>query len=360
MAHVEANLVAVIMAGGVGTRFWPLSTQERPKQFLKLFDDRSLLQKSFDRIAALVPPERVMVLTGIAFAGLVREELPELPPENVIGEPLRRDTAAAVCLGATLCRKRFGNPVMVTLTADHLIDPVDVFLRTLLSAARFARESEALYTIGIPPSYAATSYGYLELGPQIADDQGVEHFKLVSFKEKPDIETARRYVESGQFHWNSGMFIWTVDAILRETERLLPEHLKNLTHAARFDRTADWPNELQKAFEALEPISIDYAVMEKAPDVRCVASKFTWADIGGWQALKNYLPQDEAGNACRGQTVTLDAKGNLVFCEDPTELVMLVGVKDLVAVRAGRKTLIAHKDRAEEIKEVVKKMQSES
>jgi mannose-1-phosphate guanylyltransferase len=357
MKDNQPDLVAVIMAGGVGTRFWPLSTEDRPKQFLKLFDDRSFLQKSFDRIAGLMPSERILVLTNRAFVDLAREQLPEIPTENIIGEPFRRDTAAAVCLGSVLCRERFGNPVIVTLTADHMIEPVEVFQKTLLSAAQQAREGASLYTFGVLPTYPATSYGYLELGSKLVDDDGIAHFQLTRFKEKPDQDTALRYIESGRFYWNSGMFLWTVEAIIRELEKHLPDHLKAISDAARFDRTAQWPEALEKAFESLETISIDYAVMEKAREVRCVACKFSWSDIGGWMALREYLPQDDAENCYHGEIFTLDSKGNLVYCENTNETVMLVGANDLVIVRSGQKTLIAHKSRTEEMKKLVEAMQ---
>lgn len=349
------DVVAIIMAGGAGTRFWPLSTEAKPKQFLHLFDDRSLLQKSFDRISGLVPPHRIVVLTNAAFVPLVHEQLPEIPDENIIGEPMRRDTAAAVALGAALCRKRYGNPVIITLTADHIIEPLPLFHRTILSAAHHARISGALYTFGIKPSYPATGYGYLELGDKVARDDDIEHFVLVRFKEKPNLETARRYLASNGFCWNSGMFVWTAEAILQELEAHLPEHLNRLSHACDLDGTPQWTEALKAGFEPLQVISIDFAVMEKARDVRCVLSNFFWTDVGGWLALRDFLPSDADGNRYRGKIAVLDAVDNLVFADDPDEDVMLIGVRDLVVVRTGRKTLIIHKDHAESVKKLLQK-----
>lgn len=354
MEHTGENMVVLIMAGGVGTRFWPISTKVRPKQFLSLFDERSLLQKSFDRISGLAPPQRVLVLTNEAFVPLVREQLPQVPMENIIGEPVRRDTAGAVALGAVLCQKRFGNPVIITLTADHIIEPADLFHRTLLSAARFARTSGALYTFGIQPSYPATAYGYLELGPRVVEDDGIEHFELRRFKEKPDTETARRYVASGSFCWNSGMFVWTAEAILRELETHLPDHVRILSKACRSADSDDWPHALKAGFGLLKSISIDFAVMEKARDVRCVLSRFFWTDVGGWLALRDFLPDDAEGNAYRGRIATLNASQNIVFCDDPEEQVVLIGVNDLVIVRTGQKTLVVHKDHTQDIKELLR------
>ncbi len=357
MITKEPNLVIVIMAGGVGTRFWPFSTEDIPKQFLNLFGERTLLQMSFDRVSDLVQPERILVLTNARFVSIVKEQLPEIPTKNVIGEPMRRDTAAAVGLAAALCRKRFGNPVIATLTADHLIEPVALFQKTLLSAARRAADNEALYTFGIEPTYPATGYGYLERGAHIGDDEGIEHFRLLRFKEKPGLETAREYLESGRFYWNSGMFVWTADAILKQMHIHLPNHAESLLQAAAFDQTPQWDSALKAAFEFLPRVSIDFGVMEKAQEVCCAASKFSWDDVGGWLALRNHLPKDKTGNCCKGKAITLDATDNVVFCEHPEETIMLIGVKDLVIVRAGAGLLVVHKDRTEDIKRLVERLE---
>ncbi len=354
MAAANGDLVVVIMAGGAGTRFWPLSTQERPKQFLRLFGERTLLQTSYDRIAGLVDPERVLVLTGLDFVELVREQLPELPPENVIGEPYRRDTAAAVCLAALLVRKRFGNAVIATLTSDHLIEPIDLFHATLLSAVREAARSEVLYTFGVRPTFAATGYGYLEVGEAASVDGGIRHYALRRFKEKPSAAIASGYLESGRFLWNSGMFVWAADTIIDQLQMHLPDHVAALRRAIGHDRLSSWTTMLAESFLPLRSISIDFAVMEKAPNVRCVEATFAWSDVGGWLALAEHLPSDAAGNHHRGRLVTLNAGGNLVFCERSDDVVMLVGVKDLIVVHAGGRVLVAAKEQVEEIKQLVK------
>lgn len=352
MQKVE-DLAVVIMAGGAGTRFWPLSTEDRPKQFLKLFGERSLLQKSFDRVSDLLPSERILVLTSEAFIPIVSEQLPQLPLKNIIGEPMRRDTAAAVALAALLCKKRFGNCTMAIMTADHIIEPVEAFQKILLSAAGEAKKEKVIYTFGIEPEYAATGYGYLETGEQTADDDGVRHFKLVRFKEKPDLNTAEEYLKSGRFLWNSGMFVWQADTIIGEFERQLPAHINAIAPAIEKDGTSHWKEALREAFEPLVRISIDFAIMEGAEDVRCVESRFSWSDVGGWPAMDEFMDQDESGNSCRGDVKTYDAASNMVFCEDEEETVALVGVKDLIIVRTGKKTLIVARNRAEDIKKLV-------
>ena len=353
MADLQGQLVAVIMAGGMGTRFWPLSTRQKPKQFIDLFGGRSLLQMSFDRLRGLVPPDRTLVLTNAAHVALTREQLPELPEGNVIGEPIRRDTAAAVALAAVLVQKRFGNSVILTLTADHLIEPRELFQKNLVSAARQVAEGNAFYTFGIKPAYPATAYGYLETGASVLNDGGIEHFELKQFKEKPDLETARQYIESGRFLWNSGMFVWKAATILDEIRTWLPKHFEALSPLGGYDATPGWQRELEKAFSAIQPISIDYGVMEKTKTpLRCVASMFSWTDVGGWPAMQTLLPLDAQGNAFRGNVKTLDSSGNLVFCETPDETVTLIGVEDLVVVRAGNRTLVARKSDVDRLREL--------
>jgi len=354
--EAHADLVAVIMAGGAGTRFWPLSTEDRPKQLLTLVGDRSLLQQSFDRLRGLVPPERVLVLTSARLIPAVVDQLPELPAGNVVGEPCRRDTAAAVCLGALLARARWGDPVVLTVTADHLIAPVAEFQRCARSAARAARATGALYTFSVPPTYPATGYGYLEHGEGAGSDDGVEHFRLRRFHEKPPLEKAREYLASGRFGWNSGMFCWAASAVLGELERQLPGHVARIGAAVEVDGTPGFVERLAEAFSPLTAVSVDFGVMEKAADVRCVAARFAWSDVGGWLALKELMAADGDGNRARGCLHALASAGNLVFCEDPGETVLLAGVDDLVVVRSGGRTLVASADRLEEIKALVQRI----
>jgi len=358
MAERTPELVAVIMAGGAGTRFWPLSTEARPKQFLRLFGERSLLQQSYDRLTGLVPPERVLVATGEHYSDLVREQLPQVPSGNVIGEPCRRDTAAAVALAALLCRSRWGDPVMCVLTADHLISPDSEFRRELLSAASAAATGSRLYTFGIPPAYPATCYGYLERGELLQDEEGIRHYDLVRFKEKPDCATAESYLASGRYLWNSGMFVWRTGAILDELARQLPEHLKRLEPAVALWDSPQREAALAAAFEGLKATSIDFGVMEGAAQAALVTAGFEWNDVGGWLALAEYLEKDSQGNAHRGGLESLDSADNLVFCEDSSESVALLGVQGLIVVRAGKHTLVLPKARAEEIKTLVKRLQS--
>ncbi len=347
------------MAGGVGTRFWPASTRRRPKQFLSLVGDGSLLQQSYRRARVLTGAERVVVLTNADFVDLVREQLPELAPANVIGEPARRDTAAAACLAALVARRRFEDVVMVMLTADHLIAPASEFARTLLSACSAARGTSALYTVGIRPEWPATGYGYLECGQRSEIDDGVVHRVVSSYREKPDVATAKAYVDAGSYLWNSGMFVWRASAILAAFEEHLPGHVSGLSPVIGALDEGAKTEAFDAAFAGLPAISLDYAVMEKAADVRLVEATFRWSDLGGWEALAGLLPDDGAGNRHRARIAALDARDNVVYADGEDELVALLGVSDLVVVRSAGRTLVASRGRLEEVKELVRMLERE-
>jgi mannose-1-phosphate guanylyltransferase len=410
------EIAVVIMAGGVGTRFWPLSTSKRPKQFLRLLGESSLLQESYNRALLLAPAERVFVLTNAAFVQMVLEQLPGIPSANVVGEPCRRDTAAAVALAALLLRERLGDPVMTVLTADHRISPPEDFRRAIAFAAEAAFREPGLYTFGIRPTHPATGYGYLQAGEELPAPSGraavepggataaglgastalggsrgsgpaaggspgaapsaggspavapsadsapaapLVHRRLRRFKEKPDLETAQAFLDSGDFFWNSGMFVWRVSTILAELGRCLPGHLAALERAVSSEGTSGWSAALAAAFAELPPVSIDRGVMEKAADVRLLVAPFAWSDLGGWPAIEEFLPQDGQGNRHRGQMAALDARNNLVFSDDPEELVALVGVEDLAVVRAGKRTLVVPKARSEDVKALVQALEHE-
>ena len=354
------NLYCVIMAGGAGTRFWPASTEEKPKQLLTLVGDRSLLQMSVDRARALVPGERILVVTNAALVSACRAQLPELPEGNVVGEPSRRDTAAAVALATLLVQQRGGSHVAV-LTADHLIDPIADFVacvQTALSASSASSseassasssatgDSRAIVTFGVVPTYAATGYGYVE----VSSASELRAQPALRFVEKPDVQTAGAYLASGRFLWNSGMFVFSVDAMLGALAQWLPQHLELLAPAVQ--GRAD----LAAAFGQLPRISIDKGVMEKHRPVLCVPAQFRWSDVGSFPALADHLAKDAANNAARGHVYALDANDNVVWCEDADEEVAVVGVAGVVVVRAGKRTLVVPKSRAEEVKKLVESM----
>jgi mannose-1-phosphate guanylyltransferase len=347
------DAVVVIMAGGAGTRFWPASTLASPKQFLAFFSERSLLQQAYDRVSDWVDPERILVLTSKAHVDLCRQQLPNLAPYQVIGEPERKDTAAAVALAALLAQKRFGDPTMMVLAADHLMEPASEVKRTFGAALEGASQGDALYTLGIEPLFPSTGFGYLQLGEEETQIDGIAIHALHNFVEKPDHEKAKHYLQSGDYLWNSGMFFWRTSTILNEFQKNLPEHLEILSTCIRADKNDDFDALLAKDFAALPRVSVDYGIMEKAERVRTAKASFQWSDVGGFPALAEHLPHDDKNNAYRGQIFPHEASDNLVFCQDSDETVALIGVKDLIVVRAGKRTLVVPKDRAQEIKELV-------
>lgn len=350
---VASNLVVAIMAGGSGTRFWPMSREERPKQFLNLTGSRTMLQVTRDRLEGLVPPERILVLTNARFAALAREQLPELPPENVIGEPMARDTSGAVALAAALVDKKWPGAVLAILAADHTIEPASRFREVLLATAEAAASEGGLYTFGIKPRHAATGYGYLEVADKIGERREAAIHKLAAFREKPDMATAETFVKSGRHMWNSGMFVWRTSDILAEIEKHLPAHAAAMKGAAAAWGTTGFDDALKAAFEPLPKVSIDFGVMEKASDVRCTVADFDWNDVGGWVALEQVLPKDAVGNWTQTDLLPIDASGNIVVSEQAGHKVVCIGVSDLIVVTTPNATLVCRKEDAERIKQAV-------
>lgn len=348
---------AVILAGGKGERFWPLSTERRPKQLLSLVGDEPLVAQAVRRLETLVAPERVFIVTNADLVGSIRAVVPSLPAENIVGEPFGRDTAAAVTLGAALVATRDPGAAFCVLTADHVIKDAARFRRTLGDAFRMAMSSDCLVTIGIKPAFPSTGYGYVECAEAIPFEGETRFFKALRFVEKPDAETARQYAASGRYSWNSGMFIWSLTALGRAFGRHSPALgglLKRLKPAVG---APDFAGRLRTEYERIEKISIDYAVMEKADNIVMARCDFDWDDIGSWTALENHFPRDEAGNVVAGCAETMDAKGNIVFSRDG--LTALVGVDNLVVVRSGPVTLVCRRDSVQDVKKLVQKLRAQ-
>jgi mannose-1-phosphate guanylyltransferase len=344
---------ALIMAGGGGTRFWPRSRQKRPKQFLTLGGDRSLLQQALDRIEAAIPPERTWIITGESYRTETARQLPQLPADRIVGEPCGRDTAACIGLGAALVARQDPEAVMLVMPADHVIEPVQEFLRAIHVAEQMAEENpNALITFGIPPTYPATGYGYIQRGPEIAQRLGIGVFRVLAFREKPSAETAEQLVVSGQYFWNSGIFVWKARTILQG----LQEHKPNL-HAAVERIAESWstPNQgkvLRSEYENLERVSIDFAVMERAKQVLVVQAPYRWDDVGSWLALERMNPQDAERNTVLAHHCSIKTKGCVIVGE-PGRLVATVGVDDLLIIQDGNATLVAHRREEGTIKQLV-------
>ncbi len=341
---------AVIMAGGAGTRLWPLSRNQRPKQVLKLFQGKSLLRRSYERLAERFPPERIHVITTAGHLPMVADDLPELPQENLMGEPVGRDTANAVGMAAALLETRDPGATMGIFTADHIIRPIDRFVAALDTAyALVAERPEMLVTFGIRPQSPHTGFGYIHRGTKLDDDA----FEVAEFKEKPDEATAQTYLDSGEHYWNSGMFVWRARTVLDELERNLPDSYGKLVDLAQHWYEPGGFARVEQFYPTLEKISIDYAVMEKADHVAVVEMDCEWLDVGSWTAIPDVFDLDAMGNALVApNTARIDASGNIVVSEDE-HLIALIGVKDLVIVRSGDATLVCTKEAAQQIKDMV-------
>jgi mannose-1-phosphate guanylyltransferase len=345
-------LHAVIMAGGGGTRFWPRSRQKRPKQFLTVSGDRTLLQQAFDRVEGLSGP-RTWVITGEAYADETIKQLPDVPPEQVVGEPTGRDTAACIGLGAALVARQDPGAVMVVTPADHVIEPVREFGRAVQVAAQMAEQHPAaLVTFGIPPTYAATGYGYIERGEDLGDRQGLRVSRVRAFREKPEKPEAEAFVASGRFFWNSGIFVWRAAALLTVLEKLRPQ-----LHAAIMRIAAAWgsPEQdavLRREYPHLERISIDKGVMEHAPEVIVVPAPYRWDDVGSWLAVERMNPQDADGNTVQATHAGIETK-DCVIVGEPGRLVTTIGVSNLLIVQDGDAVLIADKTQEGAVKQLV-------
>ena len=352
-------LHAMIMAGGGGTRFWPRSRTRRPKQFLTFAGDRTLLQGTFDRIAPQVPAERTWVITGEPHVAEARKQLPELPVGHVVGEPVGRDTAACIGLGAALIARADPRATMIVTPADHLIEPAREFQRAAHAAAQFADDHPtSLLTFGIPPTFPSTGYGYIQRGESAGQRQGVTAAKVKAFKEKPDADTAERFVQSGEFFWNSGIFVWKAATILAELRDRRPKLYAAVERIAEAWGTSRQDEVFRKEYEGLEKISIDFAVMQEAgaaSKVLVIQAPYTWDDVGSWLALERHNPQDADGNTVQGAHVGVNTS-NCVIVSDPGHLVATLGVKDLIVIQDGDATLVADRRDESNVKLIVDAM----
>jgi mannose-1-phosphate guanylyltransferase len=349
------TLFAVVMAGGSGTRFWPASRRARPKQFLPISGGQAMLAETCARLAGLVPRERILVVTAESQAALVRAALPELPRANVLCEPAARNTAPCVAFAAEEVARRASDSIQVVLPADHVIHPLESFQRTLRAAVAAATREDALVIFGVRPDHPATGYGYIEAGATLAELDGIPLYAVKRFVEKPERARAEQFLAAGTFLWNSGMFVWRTRAI----RAALAEHAPALTDG--FARIARG-EALERIYPTLPSVAIDVAVLEKARDVRMLPIDYTWNDVGSWSALPDVHRADAQGNwrALSGGARLLaeDARGCVAYAEG-NEVVALIGVQDLVVVRAGNATLVCPRARAQDVKKIVERLASE-
>jgi len=348
-------MYAVIMAGGKGTRFWPLSRGKRPKHLLNITGEKSVIQYTVERVTPLVEKDGVLIVTGASHSDEIRNQLPHLPAENILIEPVGRNTAPCIGLAALHIRKRNPEAVMFVLPSDHLITDTEEFLDSLTIAHEVAKRDDCLVTIGIKPQWPETGYGYIERG-EIADtieEAGI--YEVRSFREKPDTATAEAFLKEGRFFWNSGMFIWKASTILHMIERLIPDLYEGLLEIEKSIGTQHEQEVLSEIYRDVRSVSIDYGIMEKARDVFMVEGNFGWNDIGSWDALWDVLDKDESGIATRGDVISFGSSNSLVY--SPQKLVAMIGVKDLIVVETEDSLLICKRGTSQDVRKVVERLE---
>ncbi len=351
-------LHAVIMAGGSGTRFWPASRKMQPKQLLALSGQRTMIQSTLDRLGDLVPPHQRWIITNQILTDAVREQLPELPAENVVGEPCKRDTAPCVGLAAAMIRRISPDATMAVMPSDHVIASPEKFQAAIAAGEKLIDEDPTrIVTFGIKPSYPAESFGYIQRdeASEIQAD-GVNAYSVKQFREKPDQQTAQRYLDEGTFYWNSGIFLWRASTIFEALEKNAPEMSQHLTKIADAMGQDNFCEVLTKEFTAIKGTSIDYAVMEKYDNVVVVEAPFPWDDVGSWQALSRLHDPDPNGNTVVGSHVGIDTSGSIVVSE-PGHTVVTIDINDLIVVQTKDATLVAPKHAEERVREAVKALE---
>ncbi|HLO32452.1 MAG TPA: sugar phosphate nucleotidyltransferase [Anaerolineales bacterium] len=355
MEHIDPeHTYAVIMAGGGGTRLWPISRKETPKQLLPLLGKETLFQSTIGRLEKLFPPERILVVTVAEQAREMQKQVPSIPIENYLIEPAPRGTASVVALAAAVLQKRDPQAIMAIQTSDHYIRNRDLF-HYLIRAAFEVAQNNYLVTLGITPTYPSTGYGYIQQGAHLEGEYKYPVYTVKRFKEKPNEETAQQLLRSGDHSWNSGMFVWRVDAILAEFEKQMPELFDVVNQIAAAWGTAEQDNVVQSCWFDLKSQTIDYGVMEKAEQVAVLpAGGLGWSDVGSWDSLFDVLLPDMNGNvATNAQHLALDTNNTLIYTKDDERLVVTIGLDDMVIVDAGDVLMICKVDQSQKVRDVV-------
>ena len=348
---MNQNFYGVIMAGGVGSRFWPLSRKKLPKQFIDIFSNgQSLFQQTFNRLARICPLENIYVVTNEHYRGIVKEQVPGLIDERILGEPHARNTAPCVSYASFKISKQNPDAITVILPSDHLIMDEDNFIETITRGMEFASKNDTLLTLGIQPDRPDTGYGYIQFDEE-AGSEGV--YKVKTFTEKPNFELAEYFVSSGEFLWNSGMFIWKTSAIIKAIEKYMPDMYEQFHKGMKYYFEPEEKDFIQKTYEICNIISIDYAIMEKADNVYVMPSSFSWSDIGTWNALYAYSKKDEENNVIKGDMVFMRNTNNCIVHVPNKKLVALNNVSNLIVVESDGILLIADKNQEQDIRHVV-------
>jgi mannose-1-phosphate guanylyltransferase len=344
-------LYAVIMAGGSGTRFWPWSRKKKPKQLLKIAGRDTMIKQTIDRIVTEISPGNIYIITTSLQADNIRGELPQIPAKNIIAEPFGKNTAACIGLAATIISKKDTNATMAVMTADHIIEPADLFLKALHCAERIAEETSALVTFGIKPKEPSVNYGYIQRSEEAINYDGFPVYDAICFKEKPDHATAEDFVKSGEYYWNSGIFVWSVKTILENIKTLMPQLASGLTKIRESIDTPDESNVIHDEYEKFESVSIDYGVMEKASKVRIIEANFKWDDVGSWLAVERLNKSDQNNNTILGKHCGINTNGNIIV-GDGEHLITTINVSNMIVVSTKDVTMVCDRNNAEDIKKL--------
>ncbi len=343
----------IIMAGGSGTRFWPESRQRRPKQLLPILGSEPLIAETANRLSPMVPNENIWVVTNETQAEGVRNALPNLPEGNILLEPCARNTAPCVGLASAVIREQDPEAILAFLPADHQISPPEDFQRALRAGAAAAEEKGVFVTFGVPPTHAATGYGYIQRAEKVGEHEGVSCFKVDSFKEKPDPQTAEEFLRDGNYLWNSGIFVWKASTILDAIEILMPDLAGGLNRLMEAWACDGWKETLAREYPSFPSVPVDIGIMEKVNGVQVLETPFHWSDIGSWRALYDELEKNSDGNVAvfpnGGQLLEQDSSGVLAYSSEDQTIAVL-GLEDVIVVRTKDAVLVAKRDRAEDVK----------
>lgn len=347
------KVTAVIMAGGRGERFWPKSRNDFPKQFLSLTSDgETMIQKTINRLAPLVATEDIFIVTNESYVPIIHQQLPDIPKENILAEPVAKNTAPCIALAAAVINKKYEDAVMMVLPSDHLIKYEEMYLDTMRHAIKVAKKDDNLVTIGITPTYPETGYGYINFFSN--DDEMPGVYKVKKFVEKPCLETAKEYLNSGKYLWNSGMFVWKVSSIMKNFEMHLPAMYEGFLKMKESAGSDNFTAVLEKCFNEFESVSIDFGIMEKAENIYTLSGSFGWDDVGSWLALERINKTDECGNYVTGDVITINTRNN-VICGGK-KLIAAVGLEDLIVVDTDDAILICSKDNTQDVKKVIENL----
>lgn len=350
------HLYAVIMAGGGGTRLWPMSRRRHPKQTLSLTETRTLFQASVDRLLPLLPLDRILVVTAADQVEALKAQYPQLPSANYIIEPLGRGTASCIGLSAVHVRNLDPDAVMIVVTADHHIEHVDAFCHSMEAATQVAHDG-FLVTLGIEPTYPSTGYGYIHLGRELGEASALRYFEVETFTEKPDLERAERFLEAGDYVWNSGMFIWHVDRILEEMARFMPALSHVLTDLDATWQTSEYQLRLDELWPALKKETIDYGIMERAAHVAVIPVDIGWSDIGTWASVMDIYAGNAEGNVMFGDTVAVDTHDTMILAHGG-RLIATIGIGDLIVVDTPDALLITRRDMSQRVRDIINHLSS--